>query len=163
LNVPAAKHPGDVRYGRPFCSSSVGLTLTAGPRCLLLGYVPMILLASSIGVWLFYIQHQFEDTYWAVQADWDFGAAALQGSSFYDLPPILHWLTGYIGFHHIHHLSSKVPNYHLRACFEQNAAFWHAKRLTLFDSLRCRRLALWDEGQHALVAFRAGEVLRRLA
>jgi hypothetical protein len=93
LNVPAAKHPGDVRYGRPFCSSSVGLTLTAGPRCLLLGYVPMILLASSIGVWLFYIQHQFEDTYWAVQADWDFGAAALQGSSFYDLPPILHWLT----------------------------------------------------------------------
>ena len=129
------------------------LVLTAGPRCLLLGYVPMILLASSMGVWLFYIQHQFEDTYWAAQPDWDFRAAALQGSSFYDLPRILHWLTGYIGFHHIHHLSSKVPNYHLRACFEQNSEFWQAKRLTLLDSLRCPRLALWDEEYRRLVPF----------
>jgi acyl-lipid omega-6 desaturase (Delta-12 desaturase) len=100
-----------------------------------------------------YIQHQFEDTYWAAQPDWDFGAAALQGSSFYDLPRILHWLTGYIGFHHIHHLSSKVPNYHLRACFEQNSEFWQAKRLTLLDSLRCPRLALWDEEYRRLVPF----------
>jgi omega-6 fatty acid desaturase (delta-12 desaturase) len=129
------------------------LVLTAGPRSLLLGYVPMVLLASSMGVWLFYIQHQFENTYWEAQADWDFHAAALQGSSFYELPRILHWLTGYIGFHHIHHLSSKVPNYHLRACFEQNAEFWHAKRLTLLDSLRCPRLALWDEERRRLVPF----------
>jgi acyl-lipid omega-6 desaturase (Delta-12 desaturase) len=127
--------------------------LAAGPRCLFLGYVPMILLASSMGVWLFYIQHQFEDTYWAAQADWDFRAAALQGSSFYDLPRILHWLTGYIGFHHIHHLSSKVPNYHLRACFEQNSEFWQVKCLTLLDSFRCPRLALWDEEHRRLVPF----------
>lgn len=136
------------------------LVLTAGPRSLLLGYVPMILLASSMGVWLFYIQHQFENTYWEAQADWDFRAAALRGSSFYELPRILHWLTGNIGFHHIHHLSSKVPNYHLRACFEQNAEFWHAKRLSLLDSLRCPGLALWDEEQHALVSFRGGAALR---
>ena len=131
------------------------LVVTAGPRSLLLGYAPMMLLASSIGVWLFYIQHQFEDTYWAAEAEWDFGTAALQGSSFYDLPRILHWLTGYIGFHHIHHLSSKVPNYHLRACFEQNSELWQAKRLTLLDSLRCPRLALWHEKQRRLVPFRS--------
>jgi len=119
----------------------------------LLVHLPIMVLAASIGVWLFYIQHQFEDTYWVAEAEWDFRTAALQGSSFYDLPRILHWLTGYIGFHHIHHLSSKVPNYHLRACFEQNSEFWQAKRLTLLDSLRCPRLALWDEGHHALVSF----------
>jgi omega-6 fatty acid desaturase (delta-12 desaturase) len=139
------------------------LVLTVGTRSFLLGYLPMILLASSMGVWLFYIQHQFVDTYWAAEADWDFHTAALQGSSFYDLPGLLHWLTGYIGFHHIHHLSSKVPNYHLRACFEQNPEFREAvKRVTLLDSLRCPRLALWDEEQHALVPFRdaATRVLR---
>jgi acyl-lipid omega-6 desaturase (Delta-12 desaturase) len=130
------------------------LVLTVGPRPLLLGYVPMILLASSIGVWLFYIQHQFEDTYWQAEADWDFRAAALHGSSFYDLPQALHWLTAYIGFHHIHHLCSKVPNYRLRACFEQNSELRPAKSLTLRDSLRCARLALWDEEQRKLVPFR---------
>jgi len=130
------------------------LVLLLGPRPVLLGYVPMILLASSMGVWLFYIQHQFEDTYWQAEADWDFHAAALEGSSFYDLPRILHWLTGYIGFHHIHHLCSKVPNYHLSACFAQNAQFRQAKRLSLRDSLRCPRLALWDEEKRGLVAFR---------
>jgi omega-6 fatty acid desaturase (delta-12 desaturase) len=131
------------------------LVLTVGTRSFLLGYLPMILLASSMGVWLFYIQHQFADTYWAAEADWDFHAAALQGSSFYDLPRLLHWLTAYIGFHHIHHLSSKVPNYHLRACFEQNPEFREvAKRVTLLDSVRCLRLALWDEEQRALVPFR---------
>jgi acyl-lipid omega-6 desaturase (Delta-12 desaturase) len=130
------------------------LVLTVGTRSFLLGYLPMILLASSMGVWLFYIQHQFADTYWAAEADWDFHAAALQGSSFYDLPRLLHWLTAYIGFHHIHHLSSKVPNYHLRACFEQTPELREAKRVTLLDSLRCLRLALWDEEQRALVPFR---------
>ncbi len=139
------------------------LMLTLGPRAVLLGYLPMILLASSTGVWLFYIQHQFENTYWQSEANWDFHAAALEGSSFYDLPRILHWLTGYIGFHHIHHLCSKVPNYHLSACFAQNARFRQAKRLSLRDSLRCPRLALWDEEKRGLVAFRdvAGRGRRR--
>jgi acyl-lipid omega-6 desaturase (Delta-12 desaturase) len=104
------------------------LVLTAGLRSFLLGYLPMMLLASSMGVWLFYIQHQFEDTHWRAEADWNFRTAALQGSSFYDSPQALHWLTGYISFHHIHHLCSKAPNYRLRACFEQNAEFWPAIR-----------------------------------
>jgi acyl-lipid omega-6 desaturase (Delta-12 desaturase) len=130
------------------------LVLILGPRPVLLGYLPMILLASSAGVWLFYIQHQFENTYWQAEADWEFHAAALEGSSFYDLPRILHWLTAYIGFHHIHHLCSKVPNYHLSACFAQNEQFRQAKRLSLRDSLRCPRLALWDAEKGGLIAFR---------
>jgi len=134
------------------------LVLTVGPRSLLLGYLPMILLASSIGVWLFYIQHQFEDAYWEAEADWDFRAAALRGSSFYDLPWILHWLTGSIGFHHIHHLSSKVPNYRLRDCFKENPELQNTKRLGLRESLNCARLALWDEKRRKLISF--GEVHR---
>ena len=96
------------------------MLLTMGGRALLLGYLPVILLAASTGIWLFYIQHQFEHAYWATGSDWNFHAAALKGSSFYDLPAVLHWLTGYIGFHHIHHICSKIPNYRLRECFDHN-------------------------------------------
>ena len=90
-----------------------------------------------------------------VGPQWDFQAAALEGCSFYDLPRALHWVTGHLGLHHIHHLSSKIPNYHLRDCFEQIPAFRSARRLTLWTSLRCARLALWDEDQRKLVPFRA--------
>jgi omega-6 fatty acid desaturase (delta-12 desaturase) len=121
----------------------------------LAGYLPVVLLGASIGVWLFYIQHQFEDTYWEAGAHWDFRSAAMEGCSFYDLPRALHWLTGHLGLHHIHHLSSKIPNYRLRDCFEQSPVFWSGKRLTLWSSLRCARLALWDEEQRKLVPFRA--------
>ncbi|MGO8914926.1 MAG: fatty acid desaturase [Stellaceae bacterium] len=130
------------------------LLLTVGGRAFLLGYLPVILLAASTGMWLFYIQHQFEHAYWATDRDWDFHAAGLKGSSFYDLPAVLHWLTGYIGFHHIHHLCSKVPNYRLRACFDQNPEFRDARRLTLLGSLKCARLSLWDEERQLLVSFR---------
>lgn len=132
----------------------VAIALILGPEPLLLGYLPVILIAASVGVWLFYVQHQFEDTYWNAEPDWDFHAAALEGCSFYDLPAVLHWVTGHIGLHHIHHLSSKIPNYRLRDCFEQNPEFRNAKRLTLLGSLRCARLALWDEGERKLVSFR---------
>ena len=128
--------------------------LLVGARSFVLGYLPVILLASSIGVWLFYVQHQFEHSYWEPEESWNFHTAALEGSSFYDLPGILHWLTGYIGFHHIHHLASKVPNYRLRECFQQNPEFWQAKRLTLLSSLKCPRLTLWDEERRLLVTFR---------
>jgi acyl-lipid omega-6 desaturase (Delta-12 desaturase) len=128
--------------------------LTVGGRALLLGYLPMFLLAASAGTWLFYIQHQFEHTCWASGRDWDFHMAALKGSSFYDLPAVLHWLTGYIGFHHIHHVCSKIPNYRLRECFDENPEFREARRLTLLDSLKCARLALWDEERRLLVPFR---------
>jgi acyl-lipid omega-6 desaturase (Delta-12 desaturase) len=130
------------------------MVLTVGGRAFMLAYLPVILLAASAGIWLFYIQHQFEHTYWAAGRDWDFHAAALQGSSFYDLPPVLHWLTGSIGFHHIHHVCSKIPNYRLRDCFEQNPEFRRVRRLTLWDSLKCSRLSLWDEKRELLVSFR---------
>jgi acyl-lipid omega-6 desaturase (Delta-12 desaturase) len=84
------------------------MVLTAGTHAFVLTYLPVILLAASIGIWLFYIQHQFEHAYWASAPNWDFHEAALKGSSFYDLPVVLHWLTGYIGFHHIHHMSTPV-------------------------------------------------------
>jgi acyl-lipid omega-6 desaturase (Delta-12 desaturase) len=128
--------------------------LTVGGRAFLLAYLPVILLAASIGTWLFYVQHQFEHAYWANGADWDFHEAALQGSSFYDLPALLHWLTGYIGFHHIHHVCSKIPNYRLRDCFDQNPEFRDVRRLTMRASLKCAQLALWDEERQLLVPFR---------
>lgn len=130
------------------------MLLTVGARAFMLGYLSMILLAASTGIWLFYIQHQFEHSYWASGPDWDFHAAALKGSSFYDLPAVLHWLTGYIGYHHIHHVCSKIPNYGLRDCFDQNPEFRDATRLTLLDSLKCSRLSLWDEERQLLVSFR---------
>ena len=129
------------------------LVLLVGPLPLLLGWLPVMLLAATIGVWLFYVQHQFEDAYWEPRPVWDFHAAALRGSSFYDLPVVLHWLTGNIGFHHIHHLASRIPNYRLRECNEAIPALQSAPRLTLLESLRCARLALWDPERRKLVPF----------
>ena len=131
------------------------LMLTLGPLPVLLGWLPAILLAATMGLWLFYIQHQFEDAYWEFQPRWEFREAALRGASFYDLPRFLHWVTGNIGFHHIHHLSSRIPNYRLRECHEANPAFHTAPRLTLRGSLKCARLALWDVERCKLVPFRA--------
>jgi omega-6 fatty acid desaturase (delta-12 desaturase) len=138
----------------------VAMAMTVGLRSFLLAYLPVILLAGQIGVWLFYLQHQFEDTYWEADPHWDFQAAALKGCSLYDLPGFLHWITGSIGFHHIHHLSSKVPNYRLRDCFKANPELWKVRRLSLRDSLKCPRLALWDEENRKLVSF--GQVRRAL-
>src|ERR1700733_14355144 len=130
------------------------LLLTLGPTAVLLGWLPLMLMAAAIGVWLFYIQHQFQDAYWEPRSRWEFCAAALHGASFYDLPRPLHWITGNIGFHHIHHLSSKIPNYRLRECHEQNPAFQTAPRLTLRSSLKCAGLALWDEDHKCLISFK---------
>jgi omega-6 fatty acid desaturase (delta-12 desaturase) len=131
------------------------LVLLLGPLPVLLGWLPVMLLAATIGVWLFYIQHQFETAYWEARPRWDFHAAALSGSSFYDLPRVLHWMTGNIGFHHIHHLASRIPNYRLRECHEANPVLQAAPRLTLWQSLRCARLAWWDADRRRLVPFRA--------
>ncbi len=128
------------------------MLLTVGGRAVMLGYLPVILLAAATGIWLFYIQHQFEHTYWAPGSDWNFHAAALNGSSFYDLPALLHWLTGYIGFHHIHHVCSKIPNYRLRECFDENPEFRDARRLTLLDSLKCLQTLLVGRGAAAFGA-----------
>ncbi|HUU44153.1 MAG TPA: fatty acid desaturase [Acidobacteriota bacterium] len=127
---------------------------TIGLTAFLKVQLPITLLAGSAGVWLFYIQHQFENTYWRRQESWDYHDACLQGSSYYDLPGILNWFTGNIGVHHVHHLSSRIPNYRLHECMRANAFLQNPTRLTMTSSLRCVRLALWDEDAGRLVRFR---------
>lgn len=117
-------------------------------------YMPVLLLSSAGAVWLFYVQHQYEGTYYRRREDWDYQRAALEGSSFYDLPRILHWASANIGYHHIHHLNPKVPNYRLPACHDEVDLFQNATRLTLRGSLSAARLAIWDEAQRKLVGFR---------
>jgi omega-6 fatty acid desaturase (delta-12 desaturase) len=159
--LPFGKRLGDRRawlsiLGTNAAASAAAAVLAVfiGPIEVLAGWGTVMLLATAIGVWFFYVQHQFEDTYWHRGANWDFHAAAVEGSSFYDLPGLLHWLTASIGFHHIHHLASKIPNYRLRACFKENPELHRAKRLTLWTSLKSVRLALWDEERGKLVSFR---------
>lgn len=122
-------------------------------RTLLLVQFPVVLIAGALGVWLFYVQHTFRAAYWTRQEDWDYNGAAIAGSSHYDLPRILHWFTGNIGYHHIHHLAPRIPNYHLRAAFESSPLLQVAPRLTLWTSLRCARMKLWDEERRCMVGF----------
>ncbi len=117
-------------------------------------YVPVVLLSSAGAVWLFYVQHQYEGTYYRRREEWDYQRAALEGSSFYDLPRILHWASANIGYHHIHHLNPKVPNYRLPACHDEVELFKSATHLTLRRSLSAARLAIWDEERQQLVGFR---------
>jgi len=126
-----------------------------GWQTLLLVQAPVLLLAGSAGVWLFYVQHTFEHAYWARQLDWQPGQAAIAGSSYYDLPRVLHWFTGNIGYHHLHHLSPRIPNYHLRAAFLSNPQLQRAPRLTLRSSLQCVGMKLWDEDRQQMVGFPA--------
>jgi omega-6 fatty acid desaturase (delta-12 desaturase) len=132
-----------------------GLSLLVGWRTFLLVHLPITLLAGTIGVWLFYVQHQFEDTYWENDPAWSFFNAGAHGSSFYDLPRVIHWFTGNIGYHHIHHLTSQIPNYRLQECFRDTPEMQRVTRLTFWHSLRCAGLKLWDEERQELVGFRA--------
>jgi len=120
----------------------------------LLIHVPITLIASSIGVWLFYVQHQFEETTWSEGSTWDLHEAALHGSSHYDLPGFLRWLTANIGAHHIHHLCSRIPSYRLPEVLRDHPSLASYGRITLLDSLRCIKLTLWDEHRACLVSFR---------
>jgi len=113
----------------------------------------VVLIAGAVGVWLFYVQHTFRRAYWTRQENWDYNEAAVAGSSHYDLPQVLHWFTGNIGYHHIHHLAPKIPNYHLRAAFESSPLLRRAPRLTLRASLGCARMKLWDEERGCMVGF----------
>ncbi|WP_238368677.1 fatty acid desaturase [Mesobacterium pallidum] len=114
---------------------------------------PTMLLAAMIGVWFFFIQHQFEHTTWSDDADWDVQTAALEGSSYYDLPPVLRWITGNIGVHHVHHLASRIPFYRLPEVLRDHDALASSNRVTLRDSFACARLALWDQTERRLVTF----------
>jgi len=127
---------------------------TIGLQRLLMVQLPISLLSGSIGIWLFYIQHQFEDTYWRHHKEWDFIDAGIRGSSHYDLPKILQWFTANIGLHHIHHLSSRIPNYRLQKCCDENEQLRRVTRVTLGQSFKCLLLSLWDEEQGGLVGFR---------
>jgi omega-6 fatty acid desaturase (delta-12 desaturase) len=118
-------------------------------------YLPVIIVASWMGNWLFFVQHQFEGTHWERDKDWNFHEAALKGSSYFKLPPVLQWFSGNIGLHHVHHLSSRVPNYHLQTCLDAAPELDRiAAVITLRQSLGCWRLALWDEQRGTLVSFR---------
>lgn len=137
--------------------------LTVGIGPFLAIQLPLALISGSMGIYLFYVQHQFEDVYWSDEnEDWSFYRAAMEGSSWFDMPAVLHWCTGNIGFHHIHHLSSRIPNYRLRRCMKENPHLrQNARRLTMWQSVKCLRLKLWDESERRLVSFR--ELRRRRA
>jgi acyl-lipid omega-6 desaturase (Delta-12 desaturase) len=131
------------------------LSLVLGWQTLLLVHVPVLLLSGAAGVWLFYVQHQFESAYWAKGEEWSVERSAVAGSSYYDLPAILRWFSGNIGYHHLHHVAARVPNYRLRECFDSHAKLRQAARLTFRTSLRTARLRLWDAQANRLVPFSA--------
>ncbi len=134
-----------------------------GFASVLLVQIPMLILAGAAGIWLFYVQHQFEGTHWSDGADWDFETAALQGSSHYDLPAVLHWLTANIGIHHVHHLASKIPYYRLPEVLADHPDLAPMSRISVMDSLRAVKLVLWDENQRRLISFREARILRQAA
>lgn len=130
---------------------SLGLAFGFVP--VLLTYLPIVIGTAWIGGWLFYIQHQFEDAHWAHQEEWDYHKAAVMGSSYYDLNPILQWLTGNIGLHHIHHLNLKIPNYRLQECMNDCDDLKTINRIGLWESFKYAKLALWDEDQKKMITF----------
>jgi acyl-lipid omega-6 desaturase (Delta-12 desaturase) len=126
---------------------------TADLSRFLLLELAVVVVAAAVGSWLFFVQHQFEEAYWRPHESWDFAAAALEGSSYYRLPSVLQWFTGNIGFHHIHHLSSRIPNYNLPACYAAEASLRQAPTFGLRDSMRCASLKLWDEDDQRMITF----------
>ena len=134
---------------------TVLLSLAIGLKAVLLIYLPTFLIAGAVGNWLFYVQHQFEDTYWRPGGEWDYAEAALHGSSYYRLPRPLEWLTGSIGLHHVHHMDPRIPNYNLRRCHEENPEFHGVTVLTLRQSFRTASLKLWDPERGRLVGLKS--------
>jgi omega-6 fatty acid desaturase (delta-12 desaturase) len=140
--------------------TDLALAVVIGGLCWLIGWqdflliwAPSSLLAGSVGIWLFYVQHQFEDAYWKQSADWSYDDAALRGSSYLKLPKILQFFSGNIGLHHVHHLNSKIPNYNLQRAHDENPMFQQVPVLTLRDGIRAMRLKLWDESRGTLITF----------
>jgi omega-6 fatty acid desaturase (delta-12 desaturase) len=146
-----------------FALLAMGASLSAvfGLEAYLLIQLLVLAVAGSAGVWLFYVQHQFEGVYWERAESWDFTDAALKGSSFYKLPRVLQWFSGNIGYHHIHHLSSRIPNYHLERCHNSHPLFQTVKPVTLLTSLKSFTFRLWDEQKRKLVGYRHAREVRR--
>ena len=130
------------------------MSALVGLRAYVLVQLPILLVAATVGVWLFYVQHQFEEAYWAEHERWDYAAAALQGSSYLKLPAVLQWFTGNIGLHHIHHLSARIPNYALQRCMDENPQLKAAHVLTIRTGMQTLALSLWDEERRRMISFR---------
>jgi acyl-lipid omega-6 desaturase (Delta-12 desaturase) len=133
---------------------------TIGLPTFFLIHLPIVILAAAIGSWLFFVQHQFEEAYWEPHESWEFTRSALDGSSYYRLPRVLQWFTGNIGFHHIHHFDSRIPNYNLPTCYAAEPAFQQAVTLDIWDSLKCTRLKLWDEDRQRMITFAEADAIR---
>ena len=139
---------------------NLALALMVGTLCYFIGWKDVLIMqlgvtgtAGALGVWMFYVQHQYEDAYWAHHEEWNYAAAALLGSSFYKLPKILQWFSGNIGYHHVHHLSPRIPNYNLERCHNSHPIFLAVKPITLWESFKSLGLRLWDDEQKKLVGF----------
>ena len=148
------------RMRRSVLVTNIALAVIVGTLCWLIGWqafllvwAPSALLAGSAGIWLFYVQHQFEDAYWESGNDWVYADAALRGSSYVKLPRVLEFFTGNIGFHHIHHLNARIPNYNLKRAHDENPVFHDVPTLSLRDAARTVRLKLWDEERGRMVTF----------
>jgi omega-6 fatty acid desaturase (delta-12 desaturase) len=155
------------RMRRSVLGTNVALAVIVGSLCWLMGWrdfllvwAPPALLAGSAGIWLFYVQHQFEDTYWQRADGWSYADAALRGSSYLKLPKLLQFFTGNIGLHHVHHLSARIPNYNLQRAHDENPIFHGVPTLSLADGLRAVRLKLWDEDSGRLITFAQARALR---
>jgi omega-6 fatty acid desaturase (delta-12 desaturase) len=131
-----------------------GLVWLLGWQAFLLIQLPIAVLSSTVGLWMFYVQHQFEQAYWEHDPEWDYVTASLKGSSYYQLPRVLQWFTGNIGFHHIHHLSAKIPNYRLEQAFRENPLFQDVTTITLGTSLAVLKAKAWDEDLKRMLDFR---------
>jgi omega-6 fatty acid desaturase (delta-12 desaturase) len=148
------------RMRRSVLSTDLALAVTIGLLCWLMGWqtflliwAPPAMLAGAVGIWLFYVQHQFEGAYWKSSGEWEYADAALRGSSYLRLPKIAEFFTGNIGFHHVHHLNARIPNYNLKRAHEANPVFRGVPTLSFWDGLRAVHLKLWDEDLHTLVPF----------
>jgi omega-6 fatty acid desaturase (delta-12 desaturase) len=148
------------RIKRSVWGTDLAIALVVGGLCWLLGWrdfllveAPLVPLAGGVGIWLFYVQHQFEDTYWRHSPDWSYTDAALRGSSYLRLPKVLQFFTGNIGLHHVHHLNPKIPNYNLQRAHDENPIFHSVPKVSLWDGLRATRLKLWDEDAGRLVTW----------
>jgi omega-6 fatty acid desaturase (delta-12 desaturase) len=148
------------RMRRSVIGTNIALALLVGALCWLIGWrdylfvqAPTVLLAGSAGIWLFYVQHQFEDAYWESTDGWSYADAALRGSSYLKLPKVLQFFSGNIGLHHVHHLSARIPNYNLQRAHDENSIFHQVPTLSLWDGVRAVRFKLWDEERDRLVTF----------
>lgn len=130
----------------------IGISFLIGFKTFIIIQIPVLLIASIAGVWLFYVQHQFKEVVWERSEDWDYKEIAMEGSSYYKLPRILQWFSGNIGFHHIHHLGPKIPNYNLEKCLKENPMF-QKEPITFWESFSSVKYRLWDEKKHKLVSF----------